>query len=308
MTLLYKGNPVRGEMWARLFAERAPEIPIRLWPDVGDAAAVRYLAAWDPPADIADRFPNLEVLFSVGAGIDQFDLSRLPERLPVVRMIEPGIQNSMVEYVVMAVLALHRDLISYREQQRAEVWKPLPVLPARRRRIGVLGLGVLGQAVLERLRPFGFPCLGWSRSPRHVDGVACHSGPEGLAVMLAQSDILICLVPLTPETRGILDAGLFAKLPKGAALVNVGRGGHLVAQDLIAALDSGQLSAAVLDVSEPEPPPAGHPFWVHPRIVLTPHIASVTQPDTAVDVMIANIRRHQRGEALHGLIDRSRGY
>ena len=308
MTFLYKADPERGAEWARLFAEKAPELPFRLWPDIGDPADVRYLAAWEPPDDLAQRFPNLDILFSVGAGVDQFDVSRLPPDLPVVRMVEPGIVDGMVEYVTLATLALHRDLIDYIAQQRARVWEPIRLRSAAGRRIGVLGLGMLGSAVLEKLRGFGFDCAGWSRSPRALDGVRCFAGAGALPDFLARTDILVCLLPLTDMTRGILNRELFARLPKGAALVNAGRGGHLVEADLIAALDSGHLSAAVLDVAEAEPPPPNHPFWTHPRILLTPHVASMTQPDTAVSVVLDNIRRHQSGEPLRGLVDRARGY
>ena len=308
MTFLYKADPERGAEWARLFAEKAPELPFRLWPDIGDPAAVRYLAAWEPPDDLAQRFPNLDILFSVGAGVDQFDVSRLPPDLPVVRMVEPGIVDGMVEYVTLATLALHRDLIDYIARQRARVWEPIRLRSAAGRRVGVLGLGMLGSAVLEKLRGFGFDCAGWSRSPRALDGVRCFAGAGALPDFLARTDILVCLLPLTDATRGILNRELFARLPKGAALVNAGRGGHLVEADLIAALDSGHLSAAVLDVAEAEPPAPDHPFWTHPRILLTPHVASMTQPDTAVSVVLDNIRRHQSGEPLRGLVDRARGY
>ncbi|OPZ00190.1 glyoxylate/hydroxypyruvate reductase A [Bradyrhizobium sacchari] len=308
MTVLYKANMVRGAEWARFFAERAPEVPFRLWPDIGDPAAVRYLVAWVPPDDIATTFPNLELVFSVGAGVDQFDTTKVPAHIPLVRMLEPGIAETMVEYVSMAVLALHRDLLHFIAQQKEQVWREIRITPAKRRRLGVMGLGQLGQAVLERLKTFGFQLLGWNRSPRAIDGVTCYAGAEALADFLAQTDILVCLLPLTDETRGILNAELFARLPRGAGLVNVGRGPHLVEADFLSALDSGALSGAVLDVTEPEPLPAGHPFWSHPRILLTPHNASMTSPDTAVDHVLDVIARHRRGEELPGRVDRTRGY
>ena len=308
MTFLYKANATRGMEWARFFAARAPELPFRVWPDVGDPAEVRYLAAWMPPDNIAATFPNLELIFSVGAGVDQFDVSQLPSHVPLIRMLEPGIAEGMVEYVTMAVLALHRDLVHYIVQQREQSWREIRITPAANRHVGVMGLGLLGQAVLERLKPFGFPLAGWNRSPRTIKDVSCHAGGEALPDFLAQTDILVCLLPLTDETRGILNTSLFERLPRGAQLVNVGRGGHLVEADLIAALDHGALSAAVLDVAEHEPLPTGHPFWRHPRILLTPHIASMTTPEAAVDFVLDTIARHRRGEALPGRVDRDRGY
>ena len=304
---LYKADPVRGAEWAKWFAAKAPDIDFAIWPYTGDPARVRYLAAWEPPANL-DIYPNLELLFSVGAGIDQFDFSRLPPALPVVRMIESGIIGGMVEYVTLAVLAIHRHWQHYGAQQRAGVWKSQRVMPASSRRVGVLGLGVLAKAVLHQLRGFGFPCAGWSRSPHTIDGVDCYAGEDGLAPFLARTDVLICLLPLTAATEGILDAKLFAGLPDGAALINVGRGGHLVQHDLLAALASDKLASATLDVCEPEPLPADHPFWSHPNITLTPHIASMTQPETAVAAVLENLRRHRAGEPLEGLVARGRGY
>ena len=307
-TFLYKSDPVRGRQWAEVFRQHAPDIDFRIWPDVGDPLRVRFLAAWEPPADIATHFPHLEVLFSSGAGVDQFNFAALPPTLPVVRMVEPGIVRGMVEYVTHAVLSLHRDIPAYRRQQQAKQWRPLPVRPANERRIGVLGLGSLGQAVLTQLRGFGFDCAGWSRSRHAIDGVQCFAGQEELAAFLARTDILICLMPLTDATRGVLNAALFAQLPQEAALVHVGRGPQLVNDDLIAALDSGQLSEAMLDVTDPEPLPAGHALWHHPRIHITPHIASMTQPLSAAAVVIDNLRRFTAGEPMVGLVDRSRGY
>lgn len=304
---VYKADPARGAVWARLFAEKAPQFDFRLWPDVPDPAQVKYLAAWLLPPDMA-AYRNLEVLFCVGAGVDQLDLAQVPAALPIVRMVEPGIVQGMVEYVTHAVLGVHRDALDYAAQQRAHAWKPLPVVAPGRRRLGIMGLGVLGAAVLARLHGFGFACAGWSRTARTLDGIEGFAGEAGLDAFLARTDILVCLLPLTADTRGILDARLFAKLPRGAAVVNVGRGPHLVAEDLLAALDSGHLSTAILDVTDPEPLPPSHPFWDHPRIVVTPHIAAETQPQTAVEVVLENLRRHRAGLPLEGTIDRRRGY
>jgi glyoxylate/hydroxypyruvate reductase len=308
MAFLYKANAARGVEWAGHFATLAPDIPFRLWPETGDPRDVRYLATWIPPDDIAGTFPNLELVFSVGAGIDQFDFSKLPDHVPLVRMLEPGIAESMVEYVTLAVLALHRDLPRFIDQQRRQVWQEQRVVVPAQRRVGIMGLGQLGLASLARLREFGFPLAGWNRSPRVMEDVDCYAGPEGLAPFLARTDILVCLLPLTPETRGIMDASLLAALPRGAMLVNAGRGGHLIETDLLDALASGQIAAAMLDVAETEPLPSGHPFWSHPGIILTPHVASMTRPESAVGFVLDTIARHRRGEPLPGLVDRGRGY
>ena len=308
MSVLYRADPERGRVWARIFAERAPDLTFHIWPETGAPAEVRYLIAWAPSAELLSSLPNLQVLFSTGAGVDHIDLSRVPAGVPVVRMVEPNVVDGMVEYATLSVLALHRNLLDYARTQTAGLWRPLEVLPASARRVGVLGLGVLGRAVLDRLRPFGFQLNGWSRSAKEIPGVTCYAGQRALEGFLSNCDILICLLPLTQETRGILDTHTLAMLPRGAALINVGRGTHLHQLALLEALDAGHLSAAILDVCDPEPLPQHHPLWVHPRVLLTPHIASVTQPGTAAPIVLENIRRHQRGEPLHDVIDRNRGY
>ena len=308
MAFVYKADPVRGAEWARLFAVKAPDMPFHIWPDTGNPKRVRYLAAWTLPEGFERQFPNVELVFSTGAGVDQFDLSKVPQVLPVVRLAEPGVVAGMVEYATMSVLALHRDLPAYIEQQRQGKWIAHRVHPAARRRVSVLGMGLLGRAVLMQLRGFGFQLAAWSRSRPEFDGVTCYAGESELPAMLAATDILICLLPLTSETRGILDAKLLGTLPRGASLVHVGRGAQLDHQALLDALDSGWISAAVIDVTAPEPLPASHTFWTHPRVLLTPHIASMTQPETAVDLVLENIRRHEAGEPLVGLVNRDRGY
>ncbi len=308
MAIVYQGLAERGEIWRRLFADEMPDLPFHVLPETGDPARVAYAVTWKPIDDLGRRFPNLRVLFSSSAGVDQFDAAALPPGVALARMVEPGIIDSMVEYVTLATLLLHRDLVGYAALQREARWETRPVTPAGRRRVGIMGLGTLGQAALARLAPFGFPLRGWNRSPRTIPGVAVFTGAGELDAFLAGTDILVCLLPLTDETRGILSAGLFAHLPKGARIVNVGRGGHLVEPDLLAALDDGQLSAAMLDVASVEPLPPAHPFWRHPAIVLTPHVASMTQPDSAGRVLLDNIRRHRAGEPMTGVVDRTKGY
>ncbi|EJL01512.1 MULTISPECIES: glyoxylate/hydroxypyruvate reductase A [Pseudomonas] len=308
MALLYKADPVRGELWRRLFAEHAPDIEWRAWPDIGDPRDIRYLAAWQAPDDVQTLLPNLEVLFALSAGVDQLDLDRLPATLPVVRLLDPGISQGMCEYASFAVLSLHRDMLRYRQQQAERRWQAHRLVPAAQRRVGVMGLGLQAQQILATLKAFGFALSGWARSAHDIAGVECFAGSDQLPAFLGQCDIVVCVLPLTEQTRGILNRQLFQHLPRGAALVNMGRGGHLVETDLLEALADGQLSAAVLDVLEQEPASPDHPFWNHPQILLTPHIAAMTQPESAFGVLLDNIRRHQRGESMLGLVDRERNY
>lgn len=307
MTFLFNSDPTRGAVFRDMFARELPDLPFTCDRAEVDPDEVRYLITWTVPETLAS-YRNLEILFSIGAGVDQFPLPSIPPHVKVVRMVEDGVIRMMQEYVALAVLALHRNLPAYLDQQRRGEWRALAQQQAADRRIGVLGLGVLASAVFERLEPFGFPLMGWSRTERAIAGVATYHGRDGLNAMLDRTDILVCLLPLTADTRGILCADLFARLPKGAALVHAGRGAELDQDALIAALDSGHLSSAVIDVTDPEPLPAGHAFWSHRKILLTPHVASVTQPETAARAVIDNIRRHRAGLDPIGLVDRTRGY
>lgn len=307
MSILYRSDEPRAAAWAAYFAKHAPDLDFRVWPDVGDPNDIEYLIAWKVPADLLASLPRLKVVFSSGAGVDHVDFSAIADHIPVVRMVEPGIINGMVEYVSLAALALHRDFFDYVEARPKRTWNPLEVPPASARTIGVMGMGVLGQAVLERLATYGFVLRGWNRSLRRMENVESYAGVDQLQPFLAGCDMLVCLLPLTEETRGILDRRVFMALPKGAALVNVARGRHLVDEDLLDALDTDHLSRAILDVTEPEPLPHEHRFWTHPKIFLTPHVASMTQPETAAPILLEDVRRHQRGETLK-VIDRTRGY
>jgi len=309
MTLLLKSESDDAASWLAALQKHLPGRDIRVWPDSGDAADIRYALVWHPPPGLLASLPNLEAIFSVGAGIDHIAADpQRPGHLPVIRMVEEGLTTGMTEFVVMQVLFHHRDMLSYRHQAEECRWREITAVPASERRIGILGLGVLGRAAAEKLAGFGFDVAGWSRSPKQVPGVTSYHGEAGLGAMLARTDILVCLLPLTDETEGLLNARLLAQLPRGACLINVARGGHQVEADLLAALESGQLKEATLDVFQEEPLPPDSPLWRHPQVIITPHIAAQTMPDTAAQSVAQNIARIESGQAPLNVVDFGRGY
>jgi len=302
-------DAARTEQIRDVFAHELPEMEFLSGAlDADTAARVRHLLCWQVPEGLAERFPALGIIFSSGAGVEQFLEADIPSHVRIVRMIEPGLARMMQEYVTLAVLSVFRQLPAYLKQSRDEIWQTLPQPSAHRRRVGVMGLGYLGQAALTALKPFGFPLSGWSRSEKNIEGVQCFSGEDGLHEFVAQTDILVCLLPLTTETEGLINAGFIARLPRGASVVLVGRGPHTDYDALLTALDSGHLSSAFIDVTAPEPLPSAHPLWSHPKVILTPHIACVTDSHGAADILVENLQRLQTGEALMGEIDRKRGY
>lgn len=304
MAVLCLSDAARATVFRDIFARELPQVPFHVG-EAPDPSAVRWLVTWQAPDGVGERWPGLRLIFSTGAGVDQFRLDSLPPQIGVVRMLDGGIAQQMQEFATLAVLALHRDLPAYLAQARQGLWREGTNVAAARRRVGVLGLGNLGQAVLAALKPFGFPLSGWARTPRRIDGVDCHTD---LDAFLAGCDILICLLPLTAETEGFLNARLFASLPQGAGLVHLGRGRQLDHEALRAALESGQVSRAFLDVTEPEPLPADHWLWRDPRVIVTPHIACQTRPEEGALHIVRGIRADLAGETPPGLVDRSRGY
>jgi glyoxylate/hydroxypyruvate reductase A len=309
MALLMRTTSDRGPWWRAEFGKALPDLAFRLYPDIGDPAQVEYALVWDPPPGLLASLPNLKVIFSLGAGVDHlFKDPALPRHLPIVRMIDARLTAQMVEYAVLYTLRFHRQIPVYEEQQRARVWKELALKQTSDRTVGVMGLGEIGGAVARALAGLGFDVAGWSRRPKEIAGVRGFAGPQDLAGFLARSEIVICVLPLTADTAGILDARAFAAMPRGGYVINIGRGQHLVEEDLLAALDSGQLAGAALDVFRTEPLPASSPLWSHPRVLATPHIAAATDPRSSVAQIVENIRRHRQGLALLNTVDAAAGY
>jgi len=309
MAILFRSTSDSAEAWRAALRPHLPELDLRVWPDVGDADEIEAALVWRPEPGLLARFPKLRLICSLGAGVDHLLRDpELPRQVPIVRLVDPFMTEAMSEYVLAQVLRLHRQDHVYAAQQSRRVWREHPQPNAGARRVGVLGLGELGSDAARKLAVFGFAVAGWSRSEKRLPGIESFHGPEGLKAMAARSEILVCLLPLTAETEGVLDAALFAAMPKGAAIVNAARGRHLVDADLLAALDSGQLAAAVLDVFREEPLPRAHPFWRHPRIVLTPHVAAATHAPTAALSIVENLRRLADGKPLHHVVDPARGY
>jgi glyoxylate/hydroxypyruvate reductase A len=302
------------ERWKQRFDDVCGDRQVLLLPDPAlDPAEVHYAAVWKPaPGELA-AFPNLRVIFNLGAGVDALMAdSSLPE-VPLVRVAVDDLTGRMTEYVVLHALMHHRQELYLRACQREQRWEPRYQWPASAVTIGVMGLGTLGSDAADALRRIGFGVVGWSRSARKIEGVECFHGEAQLDAFLRRTDILVCLLPLTPDTRQILNRGLFAKLnrdgPIGApVLINAGRGGLQNEADILACLDDGTLGAASLDVFWNEPLPAESPFWTHPRVVLTPHNAADTDPDEISKYVARQIERFEAGDAMENVVDRKRGY
>ena len=311
MTLLivdldkYIGNAAA---WRATFAEQLPDLDVRIWPEAGNLADIDYLAFMHPDFDSIPALPNLKAMFSRSAGVESFvNHPKLP-KAPLCKIEPPGGDPMMTEYVVMHVLRLHRDMPGYQAAQANREWLRKRIVRPEERRIGFLGYGMMAKAPALVLRSLGFPVSAWVRSPREKEGVPIYHGTDQLEPFLNQTDIAVCLLPLTRETEGILCARTFAMMPKGAMLVNVGRGKHVVEADLIKALDSGQLSYAALDALWPEPLPPENPLWLHPKITVMPHVARRPTVAQLVAEIAANIRSLQEGGRLLQEVDITLGY
>jgi glyoxylate/hydroxypyruvate reductase len=294
--------------WCDTFAQQLPDLEIRTWPDPGELADIEYLAFMHPDFDVLPVFPNLKAMFSRSAGVEAFvNHPKLP-KAPLGKMEPPGGDPMMTEYVVMHVLRFHRDMPGYQAAQANREWLRKRIVRPEERRVGFLGYGMMAKAPALVLKSLGFPVSAWVRSPREKEEVAIFHGQDQLEPFLSQTDIAVCLLPLTRETEGIFCARTFAMMPRGAMLINVGRGKHVVNADLIRALDSGQLSYAALDALWPEPLPPESPLWLHPKVTVMPHVARRPTVAQLVTEIAANIRSIEAGGPLLQEIDKTMGY
>lgn len=309
MQILFYADGAQSDAWLSELQRIMPLSEVRVWTD-GDRMPADYAVVWKPPAAMLDGRDDLKAIFNLGAGVDAIlQLGEaLPARVPVVRLDDAGMAVQMAEYVTHAVLGYFRRLDEFAAQSRDHHWRFLKPRDKQHFRIGILGLGVLGSRIAQALQHFDFNVHGWSRSRKELPGVHSFAGSTEFADFLAQSEVLVNVLPLTADTTGILDRAALAQLPKGAFVINVGRGAHLVERDVLDLIDEAHLAGATLDVFDHEPLPSDHPYWREPRIAITPHIAALTLRGDSVRQIVAKIRQMERGLPVAGLVDRQRGY
>lgn len=308
MVILYHDSD-DPKSWLSAFSECSPEIEVRIWPNVGERSEITAALVFSPPLGLLSSLSNLQLIISKGFGVDHlFKDPELPRNVPIVRLVDPSAVNQMSQYTILAALRYHRRMDELEETWRRGEWRKVPPPDSAKTVVGVLGLGVLGRDVAEKLLMLGFSVRGWSRTAKDIPGITSFNGKTGLRPFLEGCHILVCLLALTPLTEGILNAETFAALPAGAFVINAGRGRHLVDEDLIQALDSGHLGGATLDVFHVEPLPPEHSFWTNPKVRITPHIAADGIARTAVPIVVENIRRAKLGEPLLNQVDPRRGY
>ena len=295
--------------WKTHLCEALPGLDFRIWPEVGDPADIEAALVWKPPAGELRKFPNLRLIVNIGAGVDSIVKDEsLPAGVPITRIVDPEMGRMMSQFVLAAVLRHYREFVSFARAQRERRWHYIHPREAAACSVGVMGLGSLGGAAATELARQGFRVRGWSRTARHLEGVETYAGESGLAGFLRETEILVVMLPLTPQTEGLIDARVLGQLPRGAKFVNVGRGRVVDEDALIAALGSGQVSEATLDVMRVEPLPAESPLWDMDQVLITPHLASVGIPRTAARQVAENIRRARAGEPLLNVVDPKRGY
>lgn len=308
MAILFSDDTYRSAAIFQELQDNMPDIDFRKYPDIGNPDDIEYAIIWRPQKGSLQHLPNLKLIFTISAGVDGIIYDDTLPDVPIIRNTDPVLTTGITEYVIYNVLRYHRHFHIFDRQQQQKIWKQLPQIKPQHRVVGFMGLGAMARSGAQHLTALGFQVRGWSRTAKVIDGVTTFHGKDQLHNFLSTTQILVNLLPLTDETRGILKATLFAQLPKGAFVINAGRGPHLVEADLIAALDNGHLAAASLDVFDTEPLPEAHPFWVHPNITVTPHSAALTDRTATAHAILAQIARFEQGEIPSPLVERKRQY
>ena len=306
MKITFCCTDTASEPWLQGLRAALPDAEVTLWS--AGAPPADYAIVWAPPQQFFDEQPQLQAVFNIGAGVDALLKLRLPPRAKIVRLDDAGMSVQMAEYVCHAVIRHFREFDAYEADTRRGKWSFRKPRARADFPVGIMGLGVLGERVARALAHFEFPVNGWSRSAKAVDGVQCFSGAQGFKDFLAASRVLVCLLPLTPDTRDIMNRDTLAQLQAGAYVINVARGAQLVDEDLLALLDTGHLAGATLDVFRTEPLPADHPFWKHPRITVTPHTSARTLRSESIAQIAGKLAALQRGEPVAGVVEPDRGY
>ena len=306
MRITFCCTDTAAEPWLQGLRAALPDAEVTLW--TAGAPAADYAVVWAPPQQFFDEQPHLKTVFNIGAGVDALLRLKLPPHAQIVRLDDAGMSVQMAEYVCHAVIRHFREFDAYEADTRQGKWSFRKPRARADFPVGVMGLGVLGERVARALRTFEFPVNGWSRSPKAVEGVQCFSGIQGFKDFLAASRVLVCLLPLTPDTRDIMNRTTLSQLQAGGYIINVARGAHLVDDDLLALLDNGHLAGATLDVFRTEPLPPGHPFWTHPSITVTPHTSARTLRSESIAQIAGKLIALQRGQAVAGIVDSARGY
>lgn len=309
MSILLICNHKDPKPWAKALSEKLPTATIEIFPAVAEPAQVDYIICWKPAANIFQQFPALKVVQSLGAGVEHVtETNELLPSVKLTRIVDPQLAVDMWEFVLAIVMSKLKLLPTYARQEARKKWDQHTYRRIPATTIGLLGLGKIGALVARNFAQLGFPVVGWSNSQKEIAGVESYTGQDGFSACLSQTDILINILPLTTSTAGILNQKSLAILKNGAYLINVGRGGHLVEEDLIPLIDNGQLSGAFLDVFRTEPLPPEHPFWAHPQVSVTPHIASLTHVETAVAQLVENYQRFKAGSPLLHEVSLEKGY
>ncbi|TYP91929.1 glyoxylate/hydroxypyruvate reductase A [Fodinibius salinus] len=295
--------------WEQALQKSDPNLDIEIWPDVEDPKRVQFAVCWNHPKNVLNQYPNLQAVSSLGAGVDHLLADEeLPESTDICRVVSPSLVQQMKEYVLAAVLNIQRNIVHYIHQNEQGRWQPHNHQLSGEVKVGIMGLGELGRPVAQQLANIGYHVSGWSRSTKDVENITTYAGTEEFETFLHNTQMLVCLLPLTQETEGVLNLETFKALNNPAWIINVGRGEHLIDEDLIYALDSDILQGAWLDVFSEEPLPDKHAFWNRPNIIITPHIASITQPSGSADQIVENYKRALSGMELNYKVDRNKGY